>query len=262
MYPAFDHAEFLMSSDNRVQALEALAQQPQSRSDLQSLTGVSRVTVGRMLADFEERGWVRRDDHEYEATILGEMMANDAIGLLETAATAETLRDLIEYLPTEEFDFDLDRLADATIVRTSPSDIDAPLRRMGEQIRDANELHVLAYATTIEGPRANVERMNGNHGPTEIVLSTGATETVQSDIEMSNYVQGLIEAGANIYRYSDQLPHDIVIADEIVMYYVFDERGNQLGLLETDDGVVRSWAMQTIERYKRTSEQLAAADFE
>ena len=58
MTTALDDVDFLTRSEHRVTVLETLADEPHEYTELKDLTGVSRVTLGRLLAQFEEKGWI------------------------------------------------------------------------------------------------------------------------------------------------------------------------------------------------------------
>ena len=50
---------YLSRTENRIEVLEALAEQPRSSRALRQVTGVSKATVNRILNEFEERTWAR-----------------------------------------------------------------------------------------------------------------------------------------------------------------------------------------------------------
>ena len=69
--PALEEIEFLARSHNRVRVLDALTDGPLGRYELEDATGVARATLGRILDDFAERGWVTEADRTYRHTQLG-----------------------------------------------------------------------------------------------------------------------------------------------------------------------------------------------
>lgn len=60
-----DDIAFLARSAHRVGVLDALAEGQRERDQLRDATGASSPTLGRILADFEERHWVARDGRPY-----------------------------------------------------------------------------------------------------------------------------------------------------------------------------------------------------
>ena len=61
MIAALDDIDFLTRSEHRVTVLEALMDEPREYGELKDLTGVSRVTLNRLLAQFEEKKWIVED---------------------------------------------------------------------------------------------------------------------------------------------------------------------------------------------------------
>jgi predicted transcriptional regulator len=115
MATPLDAVDWLTRSENRVEVLELLTEERHERSELQELTGVSRVTSNRMLAELEDRSWIRRDGHSYEITPTGKLVIEALDELLDTIATGQKLGDIQQYLPTEEFGFDLRRLGESRV---------------------------------------------------------------------------------------------------------------------------------------------------
>ncbi|AGN01771.1 methyltransferase type 11 [Salinarchaeum sp. Harcht-Bsk1] len=100
-------AEFLARTDHRVAVLAALADGPKSRRELEALADVSRTTVGRTLTAMAHREWVERDGDRFEATPLGEFVADSIVSLLDDLETTRRLRDVWELLPVDEEGFDV-----------------------------------------------------------------------------------------------------------------------------------------------------------
>lgn len=75
------------------------------------------VTVGRMLDDFIERGWIERSDEGFVASYYGTAIAKDAATLERTLETVDRLQPVCEYLDTHLLDFDPRLLGHGTISR-------------------------------------------------------------------------------------------------------------------------------------------------
>lgn len=60
MKSTLDDSRCLVDSGDRVDALGTLFEGACDRDKLQAAIGASAPTVGRILGDFEERGWVIR----------------------------------------------------------------------------------------------------------------------------------------------------------------------------------------------------------
>lgn len=116
MSTPLEDLEFLARSDHRVNALGALSVGPQKRADLRVATGASNATVGRILSDFENRRWIRRDEHRYELTTLGEFIADGFFDVVERFETEHSIRDVWRWFPTE-LGFTIEMFAGATVTR-------------------------------------------------------------------------------------------------------------------------------------------------
>lgn len=254
-------AEFLIRSENRVRVLGLLLESPRERRDIQDCLDITRVTMGRLLGDLEDRKWVERRGHEYHITPLGRIVFEDLDMFLDTVGTARQLRDFISHLPTGNFPFDLRCLGEAELVRGDRSDTDAPTRRMSDLIGDADSLRILASIVMEAGPRTTVERAETGAAPAEAVLSSGVVEAARNDHRLASYFQRWIEADDRVYRYDGEIPHTIILADESVLYFVVDDRGNILGMFVIEDETVFEWAEEMFEQYKGEAERLAAETF-
>ncbi len=104
---SFGEISFLTRSENRVAVLGTLAEGPHTEYELVEATGISDVTVGRILEDFAERGWVREDEEAYGTTRLGDLLAEDYARFERTMDVACRLGPVLEYPPVDRMDFDL-----------------------------------------------------------------------------------------------------------------------------------------------------------
>lgn len=88
--------EFLARSPSRVRVLEAIQEDPRTRNELKDLTDVSRFTLSRTLADFEDRGWIVRSGQRYELTGKGGLVSSELKTLLSNLAAAEELDGVLD----------------------------------------------------------------------------------------------------------------------------------------------------------------------
>jgi predicted transcriptional regulator len=257
-----EDAAYLTRSEHRVTTLELLAEEPRDRSALKEATGVSRVTMGRMLGELEDRGWVRRDDHEYRVTDCGRIVAEDLSRLLETTGTAQKLRDVEEFLPVEAFDFDLRRFAEATVYRPKRSDPNAPMRRMASLLSSSDRVRVAAPSVSLVPIRAHRNRLlDAEDHEATVVLTAEAVETARDDDDIGTWLAEMVETGRyQLYEYDGSFPADIVVADETVMITLFDEAGGAgfHSMVESDDETVRSWALSSVDSYRQEAKRLDA----
>ena len=266
MSTPLDSIDWLTRSKNRITVLDALIEESWERSDLQELTGVSRVTSNRMLAELEDRNWIQPDSHEYEITSTGRLIIEDLNRLLDTTTTGQKLGDIQRYLPVEDIDFDLRKLRDANVHRPSKSDPNGPARRMGTLLSEAAYVRVFVpSAAPIPIRRHRDQVLENEAHDAEAVFTAEAVESALADPEMAAWFQEMIDTGRyQWYRYEGRFPYNVVMADDTVMLTLFDDRsggGWFHSMIESTDSTVHSWAEQTFERYKREAEPLDASSF-
>lgn len=131
---------FLVRSAHRVGVLATLSEGSCDRAELCEATEASSPTMGRVLADFEERGWVVRDGRLYELTRLGEFVAEELVGFCESMATERKLRDVWRWLPREMSNFDVDLFEDAVVSYPGPGYPSKPLERVAELVGSTESL--------------------------------------------------------------------------------------------------------------------------
>jgi predicted transcriptional regulator len=135
-----EEIEFLVRSTHRVGVLAALTEVSRDRAELCEATGASSPTMGRVLADFEDRGWVVRDGRIYELTRLGEFVAEELVEFCESMATERKLRDVWRWLPREMSKFDIGLFEDAVVSYPGPGYPSQPLERIAELVGRTNSL--------------------------------------------------------------------------------------------------------------------------
>jgi predicted transcriptional regulator len=251
---------YLTRSENRVEVLALLAEGPRDRTALKEATDVSRVTMGRMLGELEDRGWISRDGHDYCVTHVGRIVAEDLSRLLRTTNTAQKLREVEAFLPVEAFDFDLRRLDDAEVFRPTRSDPNAPMRRMSALLSASDRVRVFAPAVAPLAVRAHRERvLDAEDHRASVVFTPDAVDVALSDPDMRTWFREMVETGRyEWFRYDGTFPANVVIADGTVLLTLYDDTSESgfHSMVESDDDRVRSWAVSTFERYRSESERV------
>lgn len=254
MESVLEEIEFLALSSNRVEVLRLLAEDRRTRSGLEAATGASQATLGRILGDFEERSWVRREDGEYVATATGRLVADGFTDLLEVLEIESDLRDIVAYLPTHAMEFDLRQLADATIIRPSQTRPNAPLQRLLDLVRDTDECRVFSHAFNEQSLTAIRERATGDDRTFRGVFSRSAIDALAEDSGLRRQLESLLDAeGTEVRIHDEEIPVAVTIADERVHLLLRDEDGVLRASIDTDDPAVRSWATETFDRYWQTA---------
>ena len=259
MEETLSEIEFLALSPNRVTVLESLAAGHRNRSELAEVTGASQATLGRILADFEDREWVVRSEGAYVATATGRLVAEGFRDLLDVMAAERELRDVVAYLPTEAMDFDLRHLTDARIVTPTETRPNAPLQRLLELMRGADS--VTAFSHALNDQSLSVVADNLGAQEFEAVLTQGAVDSLTADETLRARLRRVVSAPSAGIRVADgDIPVAVTVADDVVNLLVRDDREVVQASVDTTDPAVREWAERRHEHYRVHSAPLTADD--
>lgn len=257
MNSSLEDVEFLARSEHRVTVLDALADGPQSRSDLRELTGASSSTISRMLGEFETRNWVRRKGHWFEATPLGAFVIEGMTTLLDRMETEGKLREAMRWFPTDDVDFEAIRcLSDAEIVLPSESDPLAPIRSAGRQLRTGTRLRFLTTQVTV--PYFEIMKQGVVHRDLEVegVVTPGVHDTLVNDAALAAVYGDLCDSGDVVFFVTEGVPLVLQIIDDGVGIGLVDDSANPRGLVCSDDESVHRWAVDTFEVWRDEAERV------
>lgn len=248
---------FLVRSQNRTAALTTLGATPLTRDELQDRADVGRVTLGRILHDFDERGWIERVGDGYVLTDAGEMLADGLDALLATAATTQTLQDVLPYLPTHEMAFDPRHLASADVTLPTNASPQAPTCQAYHSILAADNVRVLMSVIVPEVVNACYEACVAGDQQFEGVFTTGVLETIAADDAMAARLDAMLGLEqVRIFHAGDDFPYIVGLLDDTVAFGVTDAQNLPRAYLEVDDDVVRAWAETTYESYRSTADRV------
>ncbi|RQG99931.1 helix-turn-helix transcriptional regulator [Natrarchaeobius oligotrophus] len=251
MESPLEEIEFLALSPNRVDVLELLSDGRYTRRELAEATGASQATLGRILGDFDERSWIRREDSRYVATATGRLVSGGVSDLREIVETERKLRDVVEYMPTESLSFDLRRLSEARITAPSQTRPNAPVQRLLELLEDASEVRTASHAFNEQTLSIVRERVTAGELTFDGVFSESAIDALAEDAGLRARLESLLEAdGARIWIVDEDVPLAVVGADEAVALLLRDADGVLRAAVDVDDDAVRSWAEETVREYR------------
>jgi predicted transcriptional regulator len=254
-----DDVGFLARSGNRVAVIETLSARPQTRGELEAETGISKVTVGRALDDFLERGWIRRDGEEYRTTPTGDAVAADFSRLRTTVGTAQRLREAAPFL--DGLGFDVRNLEGATVTVPDPTDPMAPFERPVDLLRGAEHVRFLSRMTTPVVLEVLHEEVIEGGQTVEAVLAGGALERLAADPRMVAWARDLLGSDrVEVFRYDGTIGHEVARFDETVALLVTDERSAARAQVETTDEAVREWFDAEFESYRERAESFDPDD--
>ena len=247
-----DDIAYLTRSEHRPPTLAALTERPRSRSELWELADVSSSTIRRTLREFEERNWVRRDGHRFEATPLGAFVATAVAELIERIEVERTVRDVWQWLPDEESGFTVEMCADAVVTVAKADNPYAPVNRFVALVRQTDTFRFLGSDIALLEPCRDEFCQRVVDGmQTEIIDPPRVIEYIRSTYpELSAET---LASGNLTIRLHDDLPrYGIGIFDHRVAVCGYDPDSVAVRvLLDTDAPEVREWAQEEYDRYRR-----------
>ncbi|GAA5052273.1 helix-turn-helix transcriptional regulator [Haladaptatus pallidirubidus] len=255
MESARDEIEYLVRSQHRIEVINALADDPHSRSDLWAVTGASSSTIGRMLREFETQGWIVRDGHKHRATSAGQFIAEEVTTLLTRMETERKLRDVAQWLPTKSLGITIEAFAEAVVTVVDSEDPYKPVHRYDELIEDAEQMRAFGTAT-LKSANAGSLFQNVRAGmETEIIYPPPIVEAV---LEWSPEAakKGLASGNLTILLH-DTLPCGLTIFDDRIALTGYDpDTGMLRAIVDTDASKVREWATPLYESYRNEARSL------
>lgn len=263
MRPALDDIAFLASSDHRVGVLEALRDRPADRDDLRAATGASSPTMGRVLADFQDRHWIEREGRTYRLTALGEFVADRLAALVDSMAVERRLREVWPWLPHDAPGFSLDLVVDAEVSYPGsgypyePIERDRQLLETAERIRGFGMAMVKSSALEAYFDRILDGLECEFIYPPEVfeALLAWNAETIAEAVARDNYTVLL----------SEELPNSewcgICLSDDRLSICCYEpDTGALRAIVDTDDPEACGWGESIYERYRARARPLEEAD--
>lgn len=215
------------------------------------MAGVSASTIRRTLREFEDRGWIRRDGYQYEATPLGAFIASAVAELIERMEVERKLRDVWQYLPDEESGYTIEMCVDATVTVAEPDNPYAPVNRFRTLIRETEAFQFLGSSLALLEPCREefCERVIDGMESEIIDPSTVARYIRTTYPELSSRT---LDSGNLTIRLHDDLPpYGICIFDDRIAICGHDPDSVTVRVLvDTDSETAREWAESTYSFYR------------
>ncbi len=263
MDATLDDIEFLVSSDHRVGVLDALVGGSCDRDDLRTATGASSPTLGRILADFQDRHWIERDEKRYQLTDLGEFVADQFEGFRDAMAYQRRLREIWPWLPHEIEGFSVGLFTDVVVSRPGPGYPYKPVERLTELITTTKTMRGFGMALLKSG---NLEPFFDH------ALKDMECEYVYPPVvfeELLSWDEDVVAEAATRPNYTvllhDDLPLNdrcgICLFDDRVSICCYDsETGALQSLVDTGSDGMRTWAESYYEQVRDGAHPLDDAD--
>lgn len=264
MNSGIEGIEFLARSAHRVGVLEALSDGPRDRMDLREETGASSPTVGRVLADFEDRRWLNRDGPTYTLTPLGEYVAEKLLALRDAMETEAKLREMWRWLPIEMPGFSVELFEDAVVSYPGAAYPYEPVERLEELI---SETTTLRGFDSIVFKSRNLETACGavlSGMEFEYVFTPEALEgTYAWNPEQIRAVAECENASVLVH---DDLPDSdrcgLGIVDDRACICCHDPAtGAMVAVIDTDAPEAREWALSVFEGVRETATLVDPAEY-
>ncbi|WP_440770998.1 helix-turn-helix transcriptional regulator [Natronorubrum sp. DTA28] len=263
MGETLDDIDFLVRSDHRVGVLETLAERPGDRNDLRAATGASSPTMGRILADFQDRHWIERDGRTYRLTELGEFVADRFGTFADAMALERRLRAVWPWLPHEVEGFGVDLFTDAVVSVPGPGYPYQPVERLTQ---------LLAETTTMRGFGMAILKSSNLEPFFDRALDDLVCEYIYPPAVFEELLSwdGKTVAEATTRSNYTVLLHDdlpmgercgICLFDDRVSICCFDhETGTLRSLVDTGSDEMYGWAASYYEQFRVEASPLEAAD--
>jgi predicted transcriptional regulator len=259
---ALDDVAYLTRSSNRVEVLDLLATGTYSPSELTDVTGASRPTLGRILNEFEERGWTERADDGYEATCAGEHIVAELAPFVDAMEAIRVLGEAVAWLPTDELTIGLWHFRDATVRRPERYDPMDTVDVVTELLRKASEFRVLTHLVAPRPKqRAMLDGVASGRLDTTLVLTDDLVGYLRENAERDAWFQEFVAAGARAYRYDESIPCNLFVIDDLVLVgRSRPDSGHPYAFIESDDETVRAWACDLIDDYRADADRIVVEE--
>ncbi len=252
-----DDIVFLARSHHRVTALDALADHPRTRDELRTLTGASPSTISRMVREFEDRHWIRRNGHRYEATSLGAFVASGMSDLLDRIETERKLRVAWKLLPIEECGITPEMVSDATVTVAEADDPYRPVNRFVSLLREAKRFRFVGSDVALLEPCKDVLRERIVDGMQAEIIDPPTVAQYILSTYREHCAESLVSGNLTVQLHDDLPQYGLSILDDRVGITGYDpDSGTVRLLIETTDPEVREWAKSTFDAYRREARPL------
>lgn len=258
-----DDVAFLARSPNRVAVLRALADGPRSRHELVEETSASRVTVGRILHDFDEREWVTHGDGAYETTTRGRLVARELLALLDRLRAVDRLDPVLPWFAVDRIDVPLSAFVDSEVTVPTGTDPNRHHRRIGTVGAAADTARMYAQGVTREAIDIHRSAVRDDDQRVELVLTRAALDAVRGDEGLREAFRDLVSDAAFVGIVDDPPPVPFVgLFDDRCFVGAVDDSGAFAGVVESDRDAVVDWAVRTLDSLVERAATLSLADLD
>lgn len=245
--------EVLTTAIQRKPALEALAQEPHHREELQEELSLSKTTCHRIVRTFDERGLLRRTDQGYSLTALGELVYERVDEFDESVRRAYRLQPLLETFDDTDIKFEVEPFLNATVTTPEPGDPYPFIDRTLELFRESRTIRVVDCNPLV--PPVYVEQMldialeTGMHGEF-VVTKEIALGNMEQFSERQKQVADSDDTSGR-YLVHDDIPFGLALYDDHLDLRIYDEKtGTPTLYVDTDDPDAIAWAESVYRQFR------------
>lgn len=230
---------FLARSQHRMRVLQKLDCEGMTRRQLHDSTGMSQPTLGRILGDFEDRGWIANHHNGlYSLTPVGALLGAALADLQGLIARSDDLAQVLEHLPWPDLDLDPSILANASITTPSEADPLAHMRRFDTLAEGADTVrvfsNVLACAPSDDATDADRAFLAAID---DLIITGSALDAGTGDDSLMEWLRDRVASGdLELYRFEGEAPFLYGLFDEAVGVVPVDGTGVPQGLIEAGPG--------------------------
>lgn len=238
--------------------LDALREQPRSKSELETSLGVSRSTVNRAVNELTKVDLIKRvPTTGYRITAFGELIYHLCAAAGECLEGIQAAHALGSTLPTGEYG-EAFAFHEAEVIQPGSHDTDRPLCQFLTCLQETDRFKGFS-------PKVNARYVEVFH---DCILNGGmATEIVTTlgvvNVLTATYAEPFSEVLATdeftMYTVDDQLPFGLTIFEqngEQQMGLLLYDASGVCGFIRNDSMAAVGWADQLYERYKNKAERI------
>jgi predicted transcriptional regulator len=247
MSEPLDDVAFLTRSPNRVAVARTLADGPRSRRELVAETDGSRVTVGRILHDFEERGWVERPDAAYELTTRGRLVVQGLLTVLDRLRAVERLDPVLPWFEADRLGVSVEAFVDAETTAPTETEPNRHHQRIGTLGATATSARMYSHGVTSEALGIHLAAAADGQRLT-LLVTQEVVDAVREDPGLRADFGALVGTDAFVGTVDESLPVPFLgLFDGRCVVGVVDDRSRPVGIVESAADEVVAWAERTLD---------------
>ncbi|WP_255151127.1 helix-turn-helix transcriptional regulator [Halorarius halobius] len=238
---------------NRWALVEALADGPRSKADLEASLGVARSTVYKGLRELEGAGVVRATSEGYALTQFGRLARRKHDDYRATVARLCALRSVLDAVPRDA-DLPLSVVERSRVVVPDRHAPERPLTRFetladgARRIRTLSPVAIPRFMPDIHDSVAAGDR------DIEMVVESGVLDAI--DRRYDGF-EAALDDGLGVYAAEGSLPFGLALFDdEAVTLTAHATDGSMQGLLLCDCPDVCAWADGVYDRHRRAATEV------